>query len=87
VSNAAVVMPIASIATGIPTAFLVLHGTLVMENQLTLINICPMSTYKAQPNGCRNGTSPRKSANNTKSTEMERTYASIISTALEYLKA
>jgi hypothetical protein len=59
----------------------------IPKRMFTLTNQCPMSTLKAQPNGCRNEAYQKKYANNTKSTEMEMSYASIISTVLESLRA
>ena len=46
-----------------------------------------MFNYVAQPNGCRNDVSPKKSVKSTEYIKTETFYASIISTALEYFKA
>ena len=59
----------------------------IPKRMFTITNQCLMSNSKAQPNGCRNEASLKKYANNTKSTKTEMSYASIISTALEFLKA
>jgi hypothetical protein len=45
-----------------------------------------MYNYVAQPNGCRNDVSPRKSVKSTESTKTETFYASIISATLEYFR-
>jgi hypothetical protein len=63
------------------------NPTDIPKRMFTLTKQCPMSTYKAQPNGCRNEAYQKRYANNTKSTKTETFYASIISTALESLKA
>jgi hypothetical protein len=60
--------------------------TVTPKNLFTLIKCPPMYNYVAQPNGCRNDESPKKSVKNTESTKTETFYASIISASLEYLK-
>jgi hypothetical protein len=82
----AVGMPIVFTMMDIPTAFLATPMD-IPKRMFTLTNQCQMSTYKAQPNGCRNEASLKRYANSTKSTKTEMSYASIISTVLESLKA
>jgi len=65
---------------------LVTH-TVMKKEKFTITQCPPMSDYKAQPNGCRNEASLKRYANTTKSTKTEMSYASIISTVLESLKA
>lgn len=53
----------------------------------TLTNQChEQAQSEDQPSGCKNETSLRKSAKNTKSTKTETFYGSIISTMLASLK-
>lgn len=52
----------------------------------TLIKCPPMSNFEVQPSGCKNETSQKRYVNNTESTEMEMSYASIITAMLEYFQ-
>jgi hypothetical protein len=45
-----------------------------------------MYNYVAQPNGCRNDVSPKKSVKSTESTKMETFYDSLISATLEFFR-
>jgi hypothetical protein len=51
----------------------------------TLINACQMYDYKDQPEGCNHEESLKRQPNFSKHTKMERSYATIITTALERL--
>ena len=60
--------------------------TVTPKNLFTLIKCPPMSNFEVQPNGCKNETSQKRYVNNTESTEMETSYASIITAMLEYFQ-
>jgi hypothetical protein len=53
---------------------------------LTIIK-CLMFNYKDQPDGCNQEESLNEPVNSSKPTEMEKSYATIISTVLERLSA
>jgi hypothetical protein len=68
--------------------FFVSHVTPIPNRKVmfTLIKCPPMSNFEVQPSGCKNETSQKRYVNNTESTEMETSYASIITAMLEYFQ-
>merc|ERR1712093_12504 len=61
-------------------------STHLQKVKFTLIKWQPMSTTKAQPNGCRKETSQKKLVNSLGFSEMETRYASHILQGMEFFK-